>query len=266
MPEDLIQVSTALSDVFTAHERRRIVGFRTFLTEMIAPDIAPRAAGLGYGAAEHEQAWENLDIIEGRTLSFNDALGVARRVEMAEGSGTLNEHLRYLDGEENRWFDRFRKAIIRFIGKDHLEAFQKAFWQDLQQEPLGPGVLSSMTKLCDRYEALASNQTPGARELHETLARRGFNAELIAKIRSRIESCRKALPTTAPIPNEAKLRQVAQQRREAYTWLNAFYNDWATTLRTEVTYHQAVRLGITEVRGGRKHDVEPTSPDSEDTE
>lgn len=264
MADELIRVSTGLADIFSAYEQSRIKLFRGFLTGLISPDVAPIAAGVGYTAGEHDQAWGNLDIVDGRGLSFNDALGVARRAEMAEASSALKDHFRFLDGNENQWFDRFRKAIARFIPREHLAAFETAFWQDLQQQPEGPGVLSSMTKLCDRYEALATNQTPGAKELHAALERRGFNAALIAEIRARVEKCRKEMPSQpAPVPNEAKLRKVAQQRREAYEWLNAFYNDWATTLRTELSYHQAVRLGITEVKGGRKPEEEPATPESD---
>ena len=178
--------------------------------------------------------------------------------QLVNSSPLLKSRLHYLDGLENQWFDRFRRAILRYIGSDDLAAFEAAFWQDLQQEPEGPGVLGSMTKLCDRFEALATNTTPGAAELHAALTRRGFNAEFIADVRTRIELCRKELPKEPPpIANEAKLVKIAGERRRAYDWLNAFYNDWATTLRSELSYHQAVRLGITEVKGGRKPAEEP---------
>ena len=141
-----------------------------------------------------------------------------------------------------------------------------AFWQDLQQQPEGPGVLNSVSKLCDRHESLATNQTPGAKELHASMDRRGFNAEMLEDIRNRIEICRKELPKEpAPLPNQAKLTKVAGERREAFRWLNAFYNDWATTLRTELTYHQAVRLGITAVKGGRQASEETSDPTPDDT-
>lgn len=48
-------------------------------------------------------------------------------------------------------------------------------------------------------------------------------------------------------------------------WLNAFYNDWATTLRSELSYHQAVRIGISEVKGGRKPAEEPPVTPEDDT-
>lgn len=265
MADDLIKPSTALADLFTPYERARIKVFRGFLTEMVAPDIAPRAASVGYTAEEHEEAWTNLDVVDGRGLSFDDALAVSRRKQSAEASPVLKSRLHYLDVLENQWFDRFRKAIARYIGPADMAAFQSAFWQDLQQEPEGPGVLGSMTALCDRYEALATNTTPGAKELHAALARRGFNVDLIADIRARIGLCRKELPKEPPpVANEAKLLKVARERRAAYDWLNAFYNDWATTLRSELTYHQAVRLGITEVKGGKKPADEPPVPPVDD--
>ena len=267
MADDLTKPSTALADIFSSHERGRIKVFRGFLTEMIAPDIAPRAAGVGYTGQEHDEAWTKLDIVEGRGLTFEDALSVSKRKQLVEASPLLKSRLHYLDGIENQWFERFRKAILRYIGSDDLAAFQSAFWQDLQQEPEGPGVLSSMTKLCDRFEALATNTTPGAKELHAALNRRGFNAELITDVRTRIELCRKELPKEPPpVANEAKLIKVAGERRQAYEWLNNFYNDWAATLRTELTYHQAVRLGITEVKGGKKPGEEPPIPPLDDTQ
>jgi hypothetical protein len=261
MPADLIKPSTALADIFSAYERVRIEVFRRFLVMMVSPDIAPRAAELGYTSSEHAEAWLKLDTIDGRGLTFDDALRVARREALLQASPVLKAQLRYIDQQENRWFERVRKAIPRFIGPADIEAFQSAFWQDLAQEPEGPGVLGSMTKFCDRLESLATNPTPGAKELHDSLALRGFHAAMIADLRARITICRKEMPESpAPLDNEAKLQQVAAERRDAYQWLNAFYNDWATTLRTELTYHQAVRLGITEVKGGRQPASDTPAP------
>ncbi|MCU0694638.1 MAG: hypothetical protein MUF54_24935 [Polyangiaceae bacterium] len=58
------------------HERGRIGAFRGFLTEIIAPELAPRAAVVGYTAAEHQEAWTNIDTVDGRELTLDDALGV----------------------------------------------------------------------------------------------------------------------------------------------------------------------------------------------
>lgn len=257
---DVIKVSTSLADILSNYERERVGQFRQFLAEILSPDVASRAAGVGYTSAEHAEAWAKLDILDGRELTLDDALGVAQREVLREASPTLKVHIRFLDQEENRWFERFRKAIPRYIPRDYLAAFEAAFWLELSQQPEGPGVLDSMTKLCDRYEALATNATPGAKQLHAALAARGFNSVLIADVRARIQQCRLEMPAQpAPLTNEAKLIAVAKKRREAYDWLNEFFIDWGTTLRTEVTYHQAVRLGITEVKGGRR--TEPEYPD-----
>ncbi|MCU0692989.1 MAG: hypothetical protein MUF54_16455 [Polyangiaceae bacterium] len=259
--DDVLKVSTALADIFTPYERGRIGVFRDFLAEFISPDIAPRAAGVGYDVAEHQEAWRQMDIVEGRELTLDDALGVAQRTVVLEASPTVKVHLRFLDQEEDRWFDRYRKAIPRFITREHLADFETAFWQDNSQQPEGPGVLDSMTKLCDRHVALATNDTPGAKDLHAAMDRRGFNAVLIADVRQRIKQCRVEMPVQpAPLVDEARLLEIARKRREAYEWLNNFFIDWATTLRTELTYHQAVRLGITQVKGGRRPTEKPPEP------
>lgn len=263
MSNEQLHPSTALADIFTSYEQERIPLFRRFLTGVLSPDVARRAGLVGYSSKEHDQAWKDLDVIDGRDLTFEDAFQVSQRALLSDASPALKGRLRFLDQVENLWFERYRQAIVRFIGPDELEAFQLAFWQDLKQEPEGPGVLGSLTKLCDRHEALNQNSTPGAQQLYEAMDRRGFNAALIADVRQRIDQCRHDMPEApAPLPNAAKLVQAADDRKAAYRRLNAFYNDWAATLRGELTYHQAVRLGITEVKGGRSDNApaEPASP------
>lgn len=53
----------------------------------------------------------------------------------------------------------------------------------------------------------------------------------------------------------------ARRQREAYQALELWYQDWGTTLRSELGYHDEVRLGLTRVKRANPPVAELFEPD-----
>jgi hypothetical protein len=53
--------------------------------------------------------------------------------------------LRDVDLFENAWFPRTRMIIRRVVPRARRDAFEAAFFKNLEQQPLGPGVILSVS-------------------------------------------------------------------------------------------------------------------------
>jgi hypothetical protein len=237
---------------FSSYELERIDQAQRFLLNVAAPDIAAQAARVGYGAEEHALGWRHWTAAAGIEVPFDYYLSEAERRIAAASSSSLREHVRFLDQAENRWFPRARNAIRRYVAAEQREAVEQAFFEDMPQQPEGPGVVGSMRKFVVRLEGLRASSAPGAREAVASLERKGLNAELVRQIGAAIDAAQRAgseLP--APVVSGAEVAAAAAARRAGYEQLNLWFTDWAEVLRGELGYHQLVRLGLTPRKGGR---------------
>jgi hypothetical protein len=261
MPNDLIRVTTATSAIFTSHEQDRLDQIQRFLVRAGDPDIAPVLAQAGFDAAELEEGWQDWDIAVGRKIPFEIHLVSQQRGELAGLSAAQDARLTVLDEFDNAWQVRTRNAIRRFVVKDQRAAFEAAMFQDLSRQPKGPGLVKSVGILLDRLESIRKSPVPGAKETFEALRKKGLTDALLQSTRDLVEAARKEFdPTSTQGSEDEKIRQLAQERREAYERVNAWYIDWADAVRGRLTYHQAVRLGVTKPKGGRRPADGPESP------
>jgi hypothetical protein len=58
-------------------------------------------------------------------------------------------------------------------------------FRNLEQQPLGPGVVNSVATFLGRVDELKSSKLKGAPELHKTLVGRGLTEGKIAQVRRR---------------------------------------------------------------------------------
>ncbi len=186
---------------------------------------------------------------------------------MAEGAhagqpGQFNAEqtrlLQEIDSFENLWFPRVKSILQRSIPEDDQELFLAAFFKDLTQQPFGPGVLDSVPTLIARFEELAKNTAPGAKEAHKLGTKRGLTAKKIDEVRGLVEAARKAMPDSAPTSSTtpAQLATAKKEQLAALQKLRRWYNDFATTFRGVFGTRVQIRLGLTSLRRSVKEETD----------
>ena len=173
--------------------------------------------------------------------------------------------IRSLDRFENRWFQRARTAIRRFVAEEKREAFEAAFFEDMPQQPEGPGVVLSVDKFLARIDAMAKSDVKGAPEAHTSLVKRGLTRAALKGVKELIaEAKQRETPPPGPKVDVDAIQASAEQRQQAYDRVSRWYNDWAETFRSELTYRQLVKLGLIDIKRTAKDDqpdpVQPTAP------
>jgi len=237
---------------FSAYEMDRMERIQRFLVNITDPKIASQVAGLGYDSKEHRQGWEDWTIAAGVQVPFEYHLSETKRKAANSDGHYLQNHIRFLDQAENIWFPRARNAIRRFVDPAQRDNFENAFFDHMPQQPEGPGVIGSVEKFMGRLESMKNSSVKGAKEAYTSLQRKGLSDEFMAQLKTTIDLVKKeAAYLPPPDISPDKIQETAQQRREAYDRLNLWYTDWADTFRTELGYHEQVRLGVTVIKGGR---------------
>jgi hypothetical protein len=100
---------------------------------------------------------------------------------------------------------------------------RRAFFRNFEQQPLGPGVVNSVTNFLGRIDELKSSKLMRASEVA-------------------------AAPATDPT---ARLKAQREQQ-EAYDDLRDWFNDWATTMRQVLPTRDLVRLGLVTINRAGK--------------
>ncbi len=250
----------------TAAQRAILARVSRFLVNIQSKSLGPKAARAGYTSKAHAEGWR----------LYNKAGGADRPLEhwfgeqalTSEEEGIAGDRLRLLteiDAFENKWFPRVRMIIRRVVPRKSRDAFAAAFFTNLAQQPLGPGVVGSVTTLLQRVEDLAKSKEPGAKEVVATLKERGLTDKAIATVRALLKEAEEGSPK-APVhtpvsPTDLAKAQAAQE--EALEDLKDWYNDWATHLRPSFNLREQIVLGLT-VRSGRAASGDETPLDEED--
>ena len=250
-----------MSDLSTyslsAAERRFITQAQRLLVSLGAPRIARQATTLGYDADEHAEGWRLLHLSSGQQRSFAHLLAVANAVNL-EDTGSVQDRYQALDTFENRWFPRTRNAIRRFVDAGHVAEVEATFFKDLQQQPLGPSVVGSVSRFLERIDGLAQSDAPGAAEALASLRKKGLTAEVIDETRAQVSEAASLDPAGPDADLVAAVQAENAAQAEALTGLRLWFNDWAEVFREAFGYHDLVRLGLIVRRGGRSA-AEPVS-------
>jgi hypothetical protein len=178
---------------FTAKESMRLLRVNRFLVKIAEPSMARARAKVAYTTSDHQEGWRLYRVAAGEGQPLE-----AAAVE-APSSGAHVGMLQQLDDFENKWFPRTRRIIERFTPEGHRQGLLDAFFRDLQQQPIGPLVVGSVSTFLDRVEALEKSDVPGAAKVRSVLAARGVDAAHIARLRKTLDEARalKAAPAAA---------------------------------------------------------------------
>jgi hypothetical protein len=218
-----------------------------FLTTVCRPKFIAIATAHGYTGAEQEHAWALYSTVLGMNQSFDHVFAQ----QGAVGADSARETLVALDEFENLWFPRTRMIIRRVVAEDRAAQFESAFFQNLQQQRVGPMVIVSVRTYLDRVAQLATSTTAGARDVADTLRRRGLTDAVVTRVRAQLKSVSHLAPTeAAPAADIARAAEVARTQCKALRDLRAWYNDWSTTLRSAYTRKQLIQLGLSAMRTG----------------
>jgi hypothetical protein len=193
---------------------------------------------------------------------FTEAAGGATSVELNAASGALQladaqanaaraRRLKQIDTFENTWFPRTRAIIRRVVTNGTAEAYAAAFFADIEQQPLGPRVVGSVSIYLLRVASL--DTTPGSTgaQVRELLRERGLTDERIASVVALVNEAKSfdlgVLPTNGPTAEE--IAAASARRAEALTRLVRLYDDWATTFRSVFNAREQLKLGLTNAKG-----------------
>jgi hypothetical protein len=251
----------------TAPQQRTLGRAMRFLVSIQSPDYLHRARREGYSAAEHGEGWRLWRTATGQDRPFEQLL--------TEQVSARPDHLAVLqriDTFENTWFPRTRAIIRRVVPADRREQFADAFFQNLEQQPLGPSVVGSVSTYLARVDGLAKAADPAAKAVHEMLAKRGLTEESIQQMRKLLalfegpEAARApAAVGSSKAAGAAAIENAQRAQLEAFEGLRDWFNDWATTLRGAYNLRERIQLGLATMKR-RSAAGEEVTEEAESTE
>lgn len=234
----------------SADEQRLIARAQRLLAGLSEPRTARRAVAQGYDADEHAEGWRLLRLASGDQRSFAHLLAVANATTVSE-SAAVQARYAALDVFENRWFPRARNAIRRFVDPAHVAEVEATFFDDLAQQPLGPGVVASVGRFLERVTGLAESDAPGAAAAWQSLQKKGLTPDTLDATRALVAEAARFTSTGPDAALVAAVEAENAAQVEALERLTLWFNDWAEVFKGAFGYHDLVRLGITKRRGGR---------------
>lgn len=241
--EPVLEVDEAFA--LTSRDLKFLNRVTRFLTIVQLPAFLTIARREGYTPEEHATGLALYKRALGldRPLDHLFLRATPKELETDEGQRLLQE----LDTFENTWFVRARAIIQRVVAPERRQQFESAFFADLAQQPLGPGVVGSVTTFLSRVDGLEASAQPDAKAVLEMLRSRGLGPAKIAAVRKLLSDLA-ALQVPAVPGDVQEARAADAEQRQALADLHDWYRDWATTLRTVYAYRDLVRLGLIAVR------------------
>lgn len=213
-----------------------------FLVNLQKPGMAKIAQANGYTREEHAEGWRLHRAASGQDHALSVVFALSSTTPTAEQA--YMPTLRRVDAFENLWFPRTRAIIQRVVPADSRERFEAAFFHELAQQPLGPAVIGSVRTFVARVESLEKSKEPGAREVRETLRKRGLTTPVIAEMKRLLGDVMELAPTAPETVDEEALAKLRAEQKRAVVSLRAWFNDWATTLRSVFNRKQLIQLGL----------------------
>jgi len=257
------KTNLAQASPLSAGELRRVQQVEKLVVGLQVPSLGAKAARKGYNDDEHRYVTNLLQTAKGFLRPFSHTLA-GQDGDLAQlGDQVARSNYIVLDEFENRWLPIFRAAARRYLDNERREAIIDAFFEGLSQQAAGPLVVGSVSLFIHRYEEFVASGLPGASDLAAALARRGLDNAELDRIKA-VLATTQTLATTVPMPSidPAVIKAASQEQIEAYAALNDWYIDWATTLRSSLTYQEQRQLGL--ISGPRRGNAED-EPDTEDT-
>jgi hypothetical protein len=252
--------------VLSAAEQDLLGRALKFLVNIKAQPYATRARREGYTPAEHREGWRLLKLASGEERPLEHLFVETFSSGVTEGAERIRL-LQEVDDFENKWFPRTHFIIRRVVPRDRRAAFEAAFFKNLDQQPLGPGVIVSVGTFLSRLDGLSQSNDADAKKVRETLVARGLTKEKIKHVREQLEQLEVGSRAEKPVQvSAAELKRAHDAQREGIEGLRDWFNDWATTLRQVFNTRDQIKLGLTVVKrsAGRDDEDEAVEEDAEE--
>lgn len=258
------------SDALTPRDVRFLESVSRLLVGLASRANFARASLYGYNVEQHREGWQLYRTAMGENIPLDHLVPV-----LPASSDDAKDVLLKLDKFENRWFPTTRSVIRRFAPKRSKDAgdneptpLELAFFDKLEQKPLGPAVIGSVTLFVERVAGLDTSEVPGAKKVRAVLAERGLTNDALDEVRKLLAQA--ATPTTTSSKEKERAETAAQseaerrdEQRAALAALRKWREDWRTTLADAFTHNTKVSLGLLAVKGRKKSDE---GADNEETE
>jgi hypothetical protein len=245
-----------------------------FLVAIQSPLYVLRARREGYTTAEHREGWRLWRASAGADRPLDHWLA-EHEAQSPLASAEQLRLLQEIDTFENKWFPRTRGIIRHVVPRDARDGFAAAFFKNLEQQPLGPGVVGSVTTYLARIDDLSKSASPHAKAVRATLESRGLTPAKLEDIQKLLDkAAHRAGDVPPPKPDAAAIKKAQAAQIDALADLRDWFSDWGTTLRSVLNVQEQIKLGLTQVkRSGAVVDAEDvvgdeevdTNPDDDDT-
>ncbi len=252
MSNIIVTTNIPIPFMLDADGRSLIERVARLLVRLQQPSLMARAQNEGYTDTEHQIGWDLMTEAGGgtTTVAINAASGALQSADAKTAEAAL-ARLQQIDAFENVWFQRTRVIIRRVVTDGTAAAFEKAFFDELEQQPLGPGVIASVSKYLSRLASLDTTpDSPGAL-VRATLSARGLTKERVEEMSKLVAEAKAATAPIAPV-SDTTTEQVAAanaRRTAALNALELWYDDWSTTFRTVFGVREQIKLGLTDGKG-----------------
>jgi hypothetical protein len=140
--------------VLTAADQDLLGRALQFLVNIRTTPFGARARREGYTLEEHREGWRLLKLASGEERPL-DHLFAESAGDSAASGGERTRILQDVDSFENSWVPRTRAIIRRVVPRERRDAFEAGFFKNLEQQPLGPGVIMSVSTYLSRLDGLA---------------------------------------------------------------------------------------------------------------
>jgi len=235
-----------------------------FLVSVQSRAFVHRARREGYTAVEHRQGWSLWMLGAGADRPLDHWYAE----DAFENPLHSHEQLRLLqeiDAFENTWFPRTRAVIRRIVPRDTRDEFAAVFFKNLEQQPLGPNVVGSVSTFLSRLDDLETTALPHAKKVRSTLETRGLTPAKIKTVRGLLEQMTLLEVEAAPPKSRAgNILDSNAAQFEALSNLRDWFNDWATALRSIFNISEQIQLGLTQAK--RASTANETADDDHDDE
>jgi hypothetical protein len=236
---EVVEVSFQL----TPADRRFLETAAKFLVGVQTPTRVRVVRRVGYTKHEHALGWSLYGKAAGQARPLDQYVDQVDAGDDATATVEQANRLREIDTFENLWFPRTRAIIRRVVPPEERDRFAAAFFLGLEQQPLGPLVIGSVTTFLARVEGLSSSTLKGAAEVRETLRQRGLTDAEVKRVRGLLGQVRSPA-VEATSPNEGERLEAEREQRRALGALRDWFNDWATTLRPLLPLRDRIALGL----------------------
>ena len=232
----------------TPADQRFLDRVMRLLVSVQSPGYVRRVRREGYTAVEHRRGWTLWQTAAGADRPL-DHWFAENEAESPVGGGEQLRLLQEIDAFENTWFPRTRAIIRRMVPRDTRDDFAAAFFTNLEQQPLGPGVVGSVSTFLTRVDELAKSANPHAARVRATLNERGLTAAKGKAVRELLaQASHLVAEVPSPKSDAAAIQKAQFAQAEGLADLRDWFNDWATAFRSVFNASEHIRLGLTLVK------------------